>query len=58
MGLVGTAVHKATIDIGNRVENEIQKLTIITVPDEFDVFLAKEGHSGILLIYYLLVCVI
>ena len=47
MGLVGQPTQKATIDIGNRVEDEILKLSeLVPVPDEFDVFIAKEGHSG------------
>lgn len=40
-------MQKVTLDIGNKVEDEIFKLSsIFALPEAFDVLLIKDGNSG------------
>lgn len=55
VGLIGQPVQKVTIDIGNKVEDEIFKLSsIITLPETFDVLLTKDGNPGIIINFHYL----
>lgn len=45
VGLISQPVQKVTVDIGNKVEDEIFKLSsILTLPEAFDVLLLKDGN--------------